>query len=612
MNSRLAHAIRATLPSPLVLLCLLGLIGAFGEIVSARATLPSIQINTPNGTIRGGRCRETDVDYFFSIPYAKPPIGDLRFAPPASHVDAYHGILDGRVRAPACPQFGTSFVEKGPEDEDCLLVNVWKPAGATSASGLPVKVWIFGGGNEAGSISDPTYDGCYSATDSVVVSINYRVGPLGFLALPSLGIYGNFGVMDQILALRWVQENIAYFSGDPKKVMLFGQSAGASNAFAIATMKNAPGLIRAAALQSGGGRDYATVSQAEGWHRSFAEQTGCENTDVSCLRSAPVSSLKKAHLKMPSSSVPGASTLLENDGTGPGWGPLVDGGLIPTNPGDAGVRVPSIFGSNTQEGSLPLLSRYGPRITRLNQSTYNEFLRFNFGPFAPVVNRTYSLTKFARTRVPGYAAMTTVLTAYSYRCAAYRGLMGAVRNGVPAWTYSFSHTPSCAWHPMIPNAKPMLRLLGPTHSAELPFVFNLTTHMPPPDGECRLSEQEKELASTMSTLWTNMAATGKPGDEGQWPQWNMRESYGVNINNRLDIGGVDYSMCETFWDHIMDGVKKIAQPTTGFEKQVPDLSEPIAYTILDQKQLHDSDLSGLNFLPPTAEYRNTNFVEDEL
>lgn len=96
-----------------------------------------------------------------------------------------------------------------------LFVDVWKPAGATSTSGLPVKVWIFGGSDEAGGISNPTYDGCYSATDSVVVSINYRLGPLGFLALPSLGLYGNFGIRDQILALRWVQENIADFGGDP-------------------------------------------------------------------------------------------------------------------------------------------------------------------------------------------------------------------------------------------------------------------------------------------------------------------------------------------------------------------------------------------------------------
>lgn len=296
---------------------------------------------------------------------------------------------------------------------------------------------------------------------------------------------------------------------------------------------------------------------------------------------------------MPISSVPGASTLLENNGTGPGWGPLVDGGLIPTNPGDAGVRVPSIFGSNTQEGSLPLLSRYGSRVTNLNQSTYNEFLRFNFGPLAPVVNQTYSLSKFARTGAPGYAAMMTVLTAYSYRCAAYRGLMGAAKNGVPAWTYSFGHTPSCAWYHMIPDVKPILRLLGPTHTAELPFVFNLTTRMPPPDGKCHLSGQEKELASEMSTLWTNMAAMGKPGDESRWPEWNVGESYGVNIDDHMNTGVVDYSMCEGFWDHIMDGVKRIAQPTTGLEEQTSGLSEPLILEDLAQKALNR--MSGLHW-----------------
>lgn len=110
----------ATPLGPLALLCLLGLARATEETAAARATHPSIQIDTLNGTIRGGRCRETDVDYFFSIPYAEAPAGELRFAPPVSHTDAYDGTLDGRVAAPACPQFGTSFVEKGPQDEDWL------------------------------------------------------------------------------------------------------------------------------------------------------------------------------------------------------------------------------------------------------------------------------------------------------------------------------------------------------------------------------------------------------------------------------------------------------------------------------------------------------------
>lgn len=121
MSSRLVHATtRATLLGLLAFICLLGLTVATGETVTARATHPSIRIDTLNGTIRGGRCRDTDVDYFFSIPYAKPPVRDLRFAPPVSHTDAYDGILDGTVAAPACPQFGTSFVERGPQDEDWL------------------------------------------------------------------------------------------------------------------------------------------------------------------------------------------------------------------------------------------------------------------------------------------------------------------------------------------------------------------------------------------------------------------------------------------------------------------------------------------------------------
>lgn len=122
MSSRRVPATtRVKLPGLLsALLCLLGPIGTTGETVLARDTHPAIRIDTLNGTIRGGRCRETDVDYFFSIPYAKPPVGDLRFAPPAGHTDAYHGTLDGRVAAPACPQFGSSFVEEGPQDEDWL------------------------------------------------------------------------------------------------------------------------------------------------------------------------------------------------------------------------------------------------------------------------------------------------------------------------------------------------------------------------------------------------------------------------------------------------------------------------------------------------------------
>lgn len=263
---------------------------------------------------------------------------------------------------------------------------------------------------------------------------------------------------------------------------------------------------------------------------------------------------------MPGASLPSVSSLLENNGTGPGWGALIDGDLIPENPRNAGVRVPSIFGSTAQEGALAVLSSYGSGISTLNQSTYYDFLEYNFGSLASAVNQTYSLSNYSQASLPGYTAMATVLTEYDYRCSAYRGLIGAAKNSVPAWTYSFAHTPSCPWYQAIPESA--LKLLGPTHTSEVPFVFNITTHLAPPNGTCDFTAMEKELAATMSGIWTHMALTGSPGDDSLWPEWNVTSNSGVNINDDLDVGTVDYSMCIDFWDKITEDVARIAQPTS--------------------------------------------------
>jgi carboxylesterase type B len=161
-----------------------------------------------------------------------------------------------------------------------LYLNVWAPSSATTDSKLPVKVWLYGGGNEAGGIVDSTYDGCYATTDSIIVSLNYRVGPLGYLALSNLGLTGNYGTMDQILALRWVQENIGAFGGDASKVLLFGQSAGATDTYSIATLAEAPKLISAAAMESGGGRDAPAQKKVQRWHQLFLDGLNCTTADV--------------------------------------------------------------------------------------------------------------------------------------------------------------------------------------------------------------------------------------------------------------------------------------------------------------------------------------------
>lgn len=219
---------------------------------------------------------------------------------------------------------------------DSLFLNVYAPANATTSSGLPVKVWVYGGTNEGGSISQPTYTGCYSAIDSLMVSMNYRVGPLGFLALPEANITGNYGLLDQLAALRWVQDNIAAFGGDPTRVMLFGQSAGALDAFVLSTLPQAPQLMAAGAFESGSGRTLPNMSEVINWNEMFASEVGCNSSDLDCLRSVPIAEMRSAQFvvkaAMSNSSSPTVDTLLENGGKGAAWGPVVDGIVVPTQP----------------------------------------------------------------------------------------------------------------------------------------------------------------------------------------------------------------------------------------------------------------------------------------
>ncbi|KAI1144317.1 alpha/beta-hydrolase [Hypoxylon sp. FL0543] len=520
---------------------------ALAGLVALAASADSKAIRTRSGTVLGGKCSTTDVNYFFSIPYAKPPLGELRFAPPEPYYSSSSSVVNGTVPAPACIQFaGELFGESTAQSENCLFLNIWTPASATPDSKLPVKVWLYGGSNEGGGISDPTYNGCFSAADSIVVSVNYRLGPLGFLALEDLGLTGNYGLQDQLLALRWVKENIAGFGGDPEKVLLFGESAGAIDAFVLATLPEIPQLVRAAAFESGAGRDLATVADSKVWYSEFLNAMNCTKPDLSCLRSANTSTLQIAVSAMPGPSVVTVNSALVNNGTRSSWTALIDGKLIKEQPSTSGVKVPSIVGSNANEGSLFVLGAYGAAalLDQLNQSEYDEFLTYNFGPLATRVNETYSVASFNGSVV---RAMETVLTEVSYKCPSYRALQTAERHGIPVWSYRFNHVPSCPWYAGIEAA--WIPALGVTHTSEIPFVFNFTTGMPPPDGNCTFSQSEQIMALDMSRAWTNMAEAGKPDDQSTWPAWTSNGSTGVIFGDAMGVGVVDYASCE-FWGEI--------------------------------------------------------------
>ncbi|ETS79527.1 hypothetical protein PFICI_09380 [Pestalotiopsis fici W106-1] len=524
-------------------------------LLALASTSAAQTVNIANGTIQGGKCNRTDSYYFSSIPYALPPVDDLRFKAPQPHVQAYNGTLDATVAPASCIQFSTLFAESNTQSEDCLYLNIWTPSTATRDSKLPVKVWLYGGGNEAGGVSDPTYDGCYATSDSIIVSINYRVGPLGFLALESLGLNGNFGLQDQLLGLEWIQENIESFGGDPTKVLLFGQSAGAIDVYVISTLPQATELISSVALESGGGRDPPTVNKAQQWQQHFLDQLNCTTPDLDCVLAASTSELVVAEAAMPDEQAPGATTPFTAEGARANWGPLVDGNILPETPTAVGNKVPAIFGFNSEEGTLFVFGDYQEESLSLTQADYDVFLEYNFGPLASVVNQTYSVSKFNSTIAPVFAAMSTVLGEVSYKCPAHRALLKSREIGVPVWSYEFSHTPSCAWYGAIPES--ILEYVGATHTAEIPFVFNTTHNMPLPDGNCTFTNAEQALSASMSEAWTSMAEFGRPADETVWPQWTRNTSAGVNIDESMVVGTVDYTSC-LFWDAIYEKSVEIA------------------------------------------------------
>lgn len=450
-----------------------------------------------------------------------------------------------------------------------LYLNVYVPAEATSLSTLPVKVFIYGGSNSEGSVSDPAYSGCYAAVDSLVVTVNYRLGPLGYLSVPSAGLEGNYGIQDQLLALQWIQDNIAAFGGDPSQVLLFGQSAGAVDVFVISTLPQAPQLFRAAAMESGGGRDMPTIEQASVWNNKFVAALNCSVSDADCIRGISLDALNatQAAITFPSGDIPDSDTLFSNDGKGSTWGPVVDGNIVPLQPSKVGVQVPAIFGSNANDGSLFVWGAYGANVLTLNEADYDSFLTANFQSLAGLVNETYPLSKFATSSSllpPAYLAITSVLTAYAYQCPAYRGLRVGAANGLDVFAYSFDHTPSCAWNPFLFDDTDILQLFGSTHTAEIPFVLGHTKNLPPPSGSCNFTAAEDAISTVMMGSWTSMAATGSPGPLTWWPAWTANQSTGFLVEgDEVIVGVVDFSAC-AFWDDIN---AKIAEMTSNGENR---------------------------------------------
>lgn len=291
-----------------------------------------LTVTTKQGAVKGFCSEDKQTVIFRGVPYAQPPVGELRFRRPQEH-EPWEGVRDCTRFSAVCPQadlrgmdlYGKEFYD-GEEvvmSEDCLYLNIWTPAGSTPGSGLPVLFWIHGGAFLHGHGSEKEFDGKGFAKKGVIlVTINYRVNAFGFFAHPDLEaenaerVSGNYGILDQIFALRWVRENIAAFGGDPEKITIFGQSAGCMSVQAIISSPLSADMVRGAVLQSGGGIRalHETPKKEQLWETSKKLMEHLNVSSVEELRRVPAEKVRDA--------------AYATGGPGLGWTPHVDGFLL--------------------------------------------------------------------------------------------------------------------------------------------------------------------------------------------------------------------------------------------------------------------------------------------
>jgi len=450
-----------------------------------------------------------DILVFRGIPYAAPPVGQRRWRSPAPP-QRWAGVRQAGQFGADC--YGDARLRAGSlapsMSEDCLYLNVWTPREGAKA-GLPVMVWVYGGGFTGGTAAMPYYDGAALARKNVVVvTLNYRTNIFGFFAHPALSaedaheVSGNYGLLDILAALRWVHRNIGGFGGDPSKITVFGESAGASALGLLLTSPPAHGLFRQAILESPGlVRPLATLRESSASGKRLGD-------DLSKLRSLDAASL----MALAQQTMPAVRSLRKPRPIGP----IVDGWLVPRTDKEAiekglFARVPLVIGSNADEGRL--FTRHMP-VRTIEQ--YGEYLRSQFGDDAAEMARCYPARSdeevpHALARVFGDDQFIRGIDAFSAAWSRWK---------VPVWRYRFDGLTASGRPPA-------------THAEEIPFVFGapgLNVFGPSPaktvGGAERLGAGEEVapplLSEAMSTAWTAFAGAGDPNNPTlpHWPRFS--------------------------------------------------------------------------------------------
>jgi para-nitrobenzyl esterase len=462
-------------------------------------------VHVDTGMVTGTTTSSDEIRVFKGIPYAAPPVGDLRWRPPQAAAN-WEGVRKGDQFGPACiPNRATNG---GPApSEDCLYINVW--TGAKSASEKrPVIVWTYGGGFTGGSGSEPRYDGEALAKKGVVfVTYNYRLGAFGFFAHPDLtkesghNASGNYGLMDMAAALRWVQKNIAAFGGDPAKVTIDGESAGA---MLVSTMVGSPegkGLFKRAIAQSGA---WMGTSIAKMTTREQAEQNG-----VKAAQAIGANTLADLRAKSPED--------IQKARFNPAI--IVDGWYVPEDLSLTYAKgkqndVDILVGSNRDEGTF--FTRPGAGATA---AQFNDRAKQRFG------NLSNDFAKVYASGTDAEAAESQLLTQrdeFGWHMRTWAQLQEK-KGKDKAYLYFFTRVPP------VPEGRPSR---GATHTAELAYMFNNLLPGTP------WTDTDRKLADMMSSYWANFAATGNPNGKGlpEWPLYSSKSEQAMVLGDTVSVG----------------------------------------------------------------------------
>ncbi|MEN3747404.1 carboxylesterase family protein [Sphingomonas sp. HF-S3] len=509
----------------------------WGSAVALTLAAPALAqvVDTDSGSVRGSTVR--GVASWKGIPFAAPPVGDLRWRAPQP-VKPWRGVRPATAFSNDCMQIpfaGDAAPLGTPPAEDCLYVNVWRPATARAGAKLPVMVWIYGGGLVNGGASPAVYDGSEIARQGVIlVSFNYRLGRFGFFAHPALseanednGLLGNYGYLDQIAALRWVQRNVAAFGGDPNNVTVFGESAGGGSVNMLMTTPMARGLFQKAIVMSGGGRSRpmkpirAEASAGESAERDglgFARWAGVPGTGSGTL----------AELRaLPAEKVV-AGIGIGQKPVAPASGPMLDGMLLIAPPeqvyraGNA-AAVPFIAGANSADIG------FGPA------DEPDVFARF--GADAARARVAY------RPLAGDPAAQRRAIFADAGMVEPARFMVQQMtRAGQPAWNYRAGYVPEvmrAEWKDGLP------------HATEIPFFFRTIEARYPG----KTTPADHRAARAMSAYFVNFARTGTPNGVGL-PDWPV---YRDDVRPMMDFTANGPTPGADPWRERLDLAERVAE-----------------------------------------------------